>query len=323
MARLAAVAKMGYYPTPPKSQEHIRRWIENSTDRGEFHYLDPCCGEGYALRRLAKDYSATWGIELDMERAVKASDNLEQVIQCSIFDARVNPLGSMGLLFLNPPYDTEEGEREEMKFLKHSLKWLCPDGILIFIVPEYVLTPKNTEWISEHFYNIAVVKLYKDDYPKFKQIVLFANKRPLRVESDNLVPAPPYQHIEDVPLKTYYVPSTERPTVFQGTDTITDEEVEKHRPHLVEKIRKIMGSNEEIKSLSPLLPLRKGHLISLITAGVLDGRIENPNGSFILIKGFSERTSHTRVEDGKEITKDTYTVGIRVMEGNGNWYDIY
>ena len=67
------------------------------------------------------------------------------MILCSIFDARVNPLGSMGLLFLNPPYDTEEGERVEMKFLKHSLKWLCPDGVLIFIVPEHILNPGNTE----------------------------------------------------------------------------------------------------------------------------------------------------------------------------------
>jgi len=49
MARLAAVAKMGHYPTPTKSPEYIRHQIVNSASRGEFHYLDPCCGEGYAL----------------------------------------------------------------------------------------------------------------------------------------------------------------------------------------------------------------------------------------------------------------------------------
>lgn len=167
------------------------------------------------------------------------------------------------------------------------------------------------------------MRLHKDDYPKFKQVALFARKRPLRVELDNLIPPPPYQYIEDIPPKTYYVPSIKGPTVFQGADTITDKEIEKHRPHLIEKIKEIMGSSEEIKTLSPLLPLRKGHLVSLITAGVLDGKVENPDGSFILIKGFSERFSYTKTEDNKEITRDTYAVGIWVIEQSGKWYDIY
>lgn len=327
MARLGSVAKMGYYPTPEKSHEYIRQWIENKDHRtkSEFHYLDPCCGEGRALERLARQRgynTTTWGIELDTERAMLATNNIDRVIQCSIFDARVNPLGSVGLLFLNPPYDTEEGERVEMKFLKHSLKWLRPDGILVFIIPEHIVTP-NAEWISEHFYDIAIVRLHKNDYPQFKQVALFAKKRPLRVEEGKLTPLPPYQHIEDVEPRIYHVPPTEGPLVFQGSASVTDEEIEKHRPHLVKKIKEIVSDNEEIKTLSPLLPLRKGHLVVLIAAGMLDGKIENPDGGFIVVKGFSERVSHTRIEDHKEITRDTYTIGIRVMEQDGEWYDIH
>ncbi|MEW6571901.1 MAG: hypothetical protein AB1390_12155 [Nitrospirota bacterium] len=58
------------------------------------------------------------------------------------------------------------------------------------------------------------------------------------------------------------------------------------------------------------------------TAGILDGKIQTVDGSFILVKGFSERVSHMRIEDNKEITRNTYAVGIRVMEKGGRWYDI-
>jgi len=131
------LAKMGYYPIPEMSNEYIRLWIENKHGaiENKFHYLDLCCGEGWALRRLTswKGFNTTWAIELDTERAMMAANSIDHIIQCSIFDARINHLGSIGLLFLNPSYATEEGGRVEIKVLKHSLKWLCSDGILIFI----------------------------------------------------------------------------------------------------------------------------------------------------------------------------------------------
>jgi hypothetical protein len=57
---------------------------------------------------------------------------------------------------------------------------------------------------------------------------------------------------------------------------------------------------------------------------MLDGKVETPDGGFILVKGFSDRvvTTWTDEEAGKEITKSTYSVGIRVMEEGGKWYDI-
>jgi hypothetical protein len=74
--------------------------------------------------------------------------------------------------------------------------------------------------------------------------------------------------------------------------------------------------------LSPLLPLRKGHLTSLLTAGILDGVVDTVDGPMIL-KGFSDRSKSTYYEDDKEITHDTFSVGIRVIEPfKGVWYDI-
>ena len=113
MARLESNKKMGYYPTPEKTLHHIRQWIDQEWK--ERHYLDPCCGEGRALEDLVPYNSITWGVELDIERAMKASRYLTNVIQCSIFNAHISSK-SMGLLWLNPPYDYgENGERLELR----------------------------------------------------------------------------------------------------------------------------------------------------------------------------------------------------------------
>src|SRR5208337_5182014 len=90
----------------------------------------------------------------------------------------------------------------------------------------------------------------------------------------------------------------------------------------VREIESITRQCDEATQLSPLLPLRKGHLTSLLTAGILDGVVDTVDGPMIL-KGFSDRAKSTYYEDDKEIIHDTFSVGIRVIEPRkGVWYDI-
>jgi hypothetical protein len=330
---------MGYYTTPEDSLYYIKKLIkiDFKCKERQFHLLDPCCGEGEALRQVSywanyddnsrtSNYDnelITWGIELDIDRANSAVNNIDNIIQCSIFDARLNPLGSTGLLYLNPPYNTDEGQRVEMKFLKHSIKWLCSGGVLVFIIPEHVLGKEdNRNWIGQHFRKILITRLHRNDYPVFKQVVLFGLKREDRVEEGDLIPPPYSEHIEDLRIKPFIIPPTEGPKVFQGSDAVTEEDIRQNRPKLIEEIKKIIGEQKAIAGLRPLFPLRRGHLVSLVTAGVLDGKIETPGGGFIVIKGFSERSEDTRIEDNVEITRNTYSVDIRVIEEGGRWYDI-
>lgn len=331
MARLAADSKMGFYPTPDHSLDCIVDWISREyARRGQdkvVHVIDPCCGEGAALSTVCQESNLypfrSWGIELDVERAQQASFCIQNVINVSIFDARVNPLESCGLLWLNPPYDHSlNGKREEMNFLKHSIKWLCPGGVLVFIVPEFVAID-NPAWISQHFESIKIFRLHKADFPSYKQVVLFGIKRPLRVEEGSF-PQAPYEYIDDVRCHApYIVPPTDGPSVFQGNENITDEEVLKNRGKMESFINQSIKNLKrgEIKTLSPILPLRKGHLVSLLTAGGLNGKIQTEDGGFIVVKGFGDRVTTTREEENAQITRDTYAVGIRVIESTG-WYDI-
>ncbi|MFN3480534.1 MAG: DUF6094 domain-containing protein [Thermodesulfovibrionales bacterium] len=325
MARLESEGKMGFYPTPKKSLGYIKYFLlfYASDCTKNIHLLDPCCGEGEALDFFICPMGVRWGIELDPVRAEKASKTLDHVIQCSIFDARVNPLGRMGLLWLNPPYSSDEGERTEMKFLKHAIKWLATDGVLVFIVPEVIFEKEsNRRWISEHFKDIRVFRLSVEDYPRFKQVVLFGVKRSERVEDpEEVFSPPPYQHIEVSNISPYIVPVTDGPTIFQAGDGVTEEDVRKNRENVLKKLKEI-GFLQDTESLTirPIFPLRKGHLVSLITCGVINGKVEIGD-NFLVIKGFSDRVETVRETDKEKIITNTYRVGIRVMGPDG-WYDV-
>ena len=331
MARLESNAKMGYYPTPQKTLEIISTWIQKY--RYEMtHVLDPCAGTGEAITALVKHLRpvTTYGIELDMERAIKAQDSLDVVAQGSIFDARVNPLGCMGLLYLNPPYDTEEGERLEMKFLKHAIKWLAAGGVLMFLVPEYVFDEqKNRDWIGQHFRRLKASRIHADEFDKFKQVLVCGIKNAERTEMGSL-PPPPYPYIIGEYEVSYTVPKTNGSKVFQGTATVTDEDVMKHTPIALQTISRELGKlivNDN--RLTPILKPRLGHLVSQITGGALDGElpVQNDMENHIIVKGYSERNITVTVDEEamRETTRETYATGIRVIEYNNKgayWYDV-
>ncbi|OGP23905.1 MAG: hypothetical protein A2X99_05745 [Deltaproteobacteria bacterium GWB2_55_19] len=337
MARLASREKMGFYPTPMDTLRFISDFLRLPTKSGygdRFNLLDPCCGEGdalhylYGMLQIYNKYNVVYayGVELDVERATAAAGKLNSVSQGSIFDARINPLGSAGLLYLNPPYDYTEGERDEMLFLKHSVKWLCPDGVLVFVVPEALFDDDGVrKWISEHFYDCLAVRVLKNDYPAFRQAILYARKRPERVDAPISFSGPPYVHIEDIEdadIPVYEIPETREITAFQCGSAITREDILKFQPELEARLDSLFRKKRLNSRLSPLFPLRKGHLVSLITAGALNGRIRDDSED-IIIKGYSDRVEYTRQEDEREITTHTYQVGIRVIDLKARkWYDV-
>ena len=61
---LEAKIKMGYYPTPIPVVDRIKTFLNYPEEN--VNILDPCCGEGLALKNLVDGVNAkTYGIELD------------------------------------------------------------------------------------------------------------------------------------------------------------------------------------------------------------------------------------------------------------------
>lgn len=111
--RLEAVAKAGWYPSPPVVVERIARALtppETARNR-TIRLLDPCCGTGDAAASLAAALGATsYGIEINEERALLAHRRLDHVLTASAFATRLGS-GGFSLLFCNPPYDVDSQQR--------------------------------------------------------------------------------------------------------------------------------------------------------------------------------------------------------------------
>lgn len=94
LGRLTNHAKMGYFPT---DLTHIG-YLHEALDFPEccVNLLDPCCGEGYALKALAPSVnSVTYGVELSNERAEAACERLARVAMGDFFAVVFHAVFSM------------------------------------------------------------------------------------------------------------------------------------------------------------------------------------------------------------------------------------
>ncbi len=326
--RLEASVKMGYYPTPLSTVERIRSFLK--FPRENVSVLDPCCGEGLALKSLVENANATtYGIELDEYRAERAKANLNHVLKGSYEDARISN-GVFSCLFLNPPYDwdtpSESSEaprdRKEKTFLRGTMKYLQPNGTLIYIIPQNRLTDDVSRILSYRFDDFNAFRFQDDEYDKYRQIVLFGVKKErgsmgdagrlndLSRETPDEIP------FADEPM--YELPPSKPVHLFRSS-VIDEKELEKllKNSPLWEKIR---NHNDDGSMGRPPLPLHKGHLGLLLANGCLDGIFGEGNDKHI-VRGKAEKIISVYDEyDGDALIErevENYRISIKVLERNG------
>src|SRR5208337_3567486 len=105
----------------------------------------------------------TYGVELDHQRAEESKSRLCHVLRCGIEETRIQHR-SCSLLLLNPPYDAvtleEEAdtktERQERAFLRMSVPYLIPGGVLVYIIPQSRLDNAIARLLASRFEHIHV-----------------------------------------------------------------------------------------------------------------------------------------------------------------------
>ena len=176
ISRCMNLVRMGFYPTDLTNIEYIMKSVafpEGITT----NLIDPCCGEGKALKKLAVGNNCyTYGVELDDGRATAAQKELHRVAFGSFFHSRISH-DAFHAVLLNPPYLsvlTEGGSRarEEKRFLMDAIPHLMPGGLLIYVIPYYRLTPDICRIICDNFADISVHRFTDDEFAKFSQIVV-------------------------------------------------------------------------------------------------------------------------------------------------------
>lgn len=203
MARPESVALGGYYPTPEHLIPLVAGLVDVRLARGfgssEYTVIDPCAGEGRALRSLCEQWWGSW-------EKLGYNQRRPRVYACELEQERFNKLAKWGggldfyarpflengdafqiawgdepsgqVLFLNPPYDTDkEYGRLEHRFLHRFTQLLRPGaGILLYVAPHYALSA-STRLLAEEYEQVHCFRFPDGDFEVFKQVVLVARRR--------------------------------------------------------------------------------------------------------------------------------------------------
>lgn len=323
---------MGYYPTPISIADRIRSFI--IAPEHPVNVLDPCCGEGLAVRHLVSGWEAdTYGIELDGHRADEAKQNLNHVLKCSYAQTRITN-GCFSVLFLNPPYDEEtlndgtvtSSERKEKLFLKDTIKYLKPCGLLVYIIPQPRLDKAIAKILSYRFSDVQVFKFHGEEYDAFRQIVIFGTKKKKAEIEDKtnlcLVKARDMELPELPPASEaiYRLPKAGKVNVFQST-VIDLHELEKEAKHspLWQKLSEL-SRFAETGNERPPLPLHQGHIALMLSNGNLDGIVGEGSDRHV-VKGKVQKVvvrHQEQTESGYEERElDQYQVSVKVLTQAG------
>jgi len=338
--RLAAQAKMGYYPTPPQVASLIAA-ILTRNGKGSIRLLDPCAGEGSAIKEIGESLDAeTYGIELDTERGRIAKENLNH---CLITDYAATRISNQAfsLLYLNPPYDwtirddeTSVSQRYERTFLSDTIRYLMPNGVLIYLIPQKRLDKTIAKILAYRFKDVKVFRFPEAEYRSFKQIVLFGVLKKRPGDDEELA-----RYLTDVGHCTAIVPFLEKTEctysvspspaiknfIFRTTRIDPAElETEVGRHGLRDKISRLVKPLTLSERIKPIMPLRQGHLAQLLACGMMNGVVYDRDGrNPLLVKGITRKEVETRTEheDGKEkiIETDKIVITINAIDAKGEF----
>jgi hypothetical protein len=330
--RIQGRIKMGHYPTPPRVVELIRDYLYFPP--GQFSTLDPCCGEGDALAGLVAGTSAiTYGVELDHQRAEESKRRLHNVLRCGIEETRIQHR-SCSLLLLNPPYDEltleEESngktERQERAFLRMTVPYLIPGGVLVYIIPQNRLDKAIARLLASRFEHIHVLRFPDPEYGDFRQIVVFGVKKADNtLDEQEALRLQNASHVDLVPLSIspeihYTVPASGPLTLFRSM-LIDPEDLKKHMVQsALWKRFSALTTRSELRIPRPPLPLHSGHLGLLLAAGKLDGIMGTGEDSH-LVKGSVRKITSVLQEIKGEVLEerelDRYVVSIKILNQHG------
>ena len=337
MARLASQMKMGFYKTPTHIVEEIKRMLVIPPGA---RLLDTCCGEGEALDIISSGTGAsTYGVELDRERFNKAKKVLGHVLWAdALHEVRIPPK-AFGLLWLNPPYDFDEGgydqekERLEHQFLKRHWTYIADGGVLVYIIPLHSLE-RVAQYLVRRARQVCVFSFPEDDFSVFHQIIVLAVKgRPGKrdIEKNTLLfenvlgmyswQLPTSLSITNRDGNRHFSvpPAADQPGFyFRATRLDPDEALKLVRASgLATRVKSELFPPVDYSQVHPLTPLREGHLAMLLASGMMNGEVSGEKGKKLIVKGSVKKTTDSSYEETetseKHIVTDRYEITVRAI----------
>lgn len=344
MARAASIAVGGFFPTPVPVLKRIIPFFAGDAAT----IVDPCAGEGIALYAF-RDYlrGKAYGVEMEATRfnTLKAGEKWgDMVAHGDFFHLQYDKLQGLGanVMYLNPPYDTDKvyGRLEE-RFLKASIPLMYGSGWLVYVVPYYALKA-SADTLATHFQNFVCYKFHDTHWDAYKQVVLFAQRKPSVLDPKSrdkilgwAADADTIEVLPESPPFRINLPSGGRSFskwVVVGFDERETVGIDPWQGSI--GLRPPIDIAQHFNRTYPVAsPPRAAHLAAALAAGVFNGMeitSDNPSLSPLLIKGTFDRDwkkvedkTNSKGEKVGELEVQAPKLSVSVLDiGAGKFYDV-
>lgn len=296
--------------------------VSASARKSGFYVLDPFCGDGAAAEQISAvlGVDSVYGIEPNRALGAIAKEVLHDVLTpCHIQDTLITRQ-SFGLVFVMIPLDVPSMPAVEI--VNRVTPLLAPEGILVLVssIAPYRIT-KNLPLTVDQLYDSPALYVIPRGL-KDLDVVLFARKRPSPVSeqmarrdgrlcgmelapyitSSALTPIGGVQPVRwrygnpvgrEECVREWTVPRTSRPNAFKKTGFSMEE---KCAMLSTSPLGKHLHAVPQRRSYKPPLTPGRGHIGTILAAGILDGRIVDQNGRAHVVRGSSFKAQYQDYE---------------------------
>ncbi len=186
---------LAFYPIPTDEVDQLVKHLQLGppTERAkEFHIIDPCAGQGVALKMIADalhiPYKNVYAVELDKGRGESVRANLpgaNVLAPCSLFSTLISHR-TFSLVYVNPPFDNQlgGGGRDETEFVKEAYTLLADNGVVVVVAPLTTFQGHDFRlFVDSHFKDC---QLYRFNEPQYGEVVMFGRKRSSPLEESDV-----------------------------------------------------------------------------------------------------------------------------------------
>ena len=284
LGRLMNRVKMGYFPTDFTHVDLIRNAVV--FPKTSVNLLDPCCGCGLALERLAQGSNTiTYGAEIDDCRSEQAQERIDRIATGSFFRSFMSH-NAFHFAFLNPPYlsvmnESGGNSRLEKTFLAETIPHIMIGGLLVYIIPYYRMTEDICRVLAGDFEKLSVYRFLESEFKKFKQVAVFGQKKKRCEDMEsardifNMMLNPEQiPSIFDLQPETYLLPDREKCVdIFKGA-VFNVRELESQFSK--SKSASILFDSSQLEKIEkrPPLPLNVSQIGLIGGSGMMNGLVE-------------------------------------------------
>jgi SAM-dependent methyltransferase len=230
--------------------------------------------------------------------------------------------------------------RDDHFLLARATERLMPNGILVMITPKELIDQAVTIRLANQYEDIKILRLDDEDYEQYRKCIILARKKGKKSDQQDkskgillaetkLTPYKQLEVLEPQVEPSYIVPPQHVDAVeFFRLGPMTASEaldIVKRSP-LIENYQKTYSQVlTQDDPVSPT-PLHKGHIMLLLTSGLLNGYIgKGPDQH--LVKGSAVKMTKTTTEtddEGVQTVKEReyYHISVKYLDRNGKFHKL-